>query len=84
MREMEDEQTKEKQTLKKMIQLEDLAEKKAKIYSRLLTDIHLAEEMKGLALRHEERKELLMGLTGGKYSKKKNEGGMSEMNGQKE
>ena len=63
-----------------MKKLEDLAEKKAKIYARLLTDMHLAEEMKSLALRHEERKELLVKLMGEKARKRQNEGGMSAMN----
>ena len=71
---MEEIQTNEKQELMKMLQLEDLAGKKAKIYARLLTDIHLSEEMQGLALRHEERKELLAELLGRKVNKKQNEG----------
>ena len=83
-REKENEQTREKEALIKMMQLEDLAEKKAKIYSRLLTDVHLAEEMNGLSLRHEKRKELLTKLAYGKCKEKQNGGGMSAMNGQKE
>ena len=48
--------------LKKLIELEDLAEKKTKIYSRLLTDVALAKEMESLSLRHENRKERIVKL----------------------
>ena len=74
----------EKESIIKMLQLEDLAEKKAKIYSRLLTDSALAKEMQSLSLRHEKRKERLTILAYGKSKKKQNEGGMSAMNGQEE
>ena len=74
----------EKVTLKKLLKLEDLAEKKSKIYARLLTDMGLAEEMDALSLRHEKRKETLTELAFGKMKKKKNEGGMSAMNTDKE
>ena len=80
MQEKEREQTREKLALERMIQMEDLAEKKAKIYARLLTDIRLAQEMQGLSLRHEERKETLVKLAYGKNKKKQNDGGMSAMN----
>jgi hypothetical protein len=40
---------------------EQLAEKKAKIYSRLLTEVGLAKEMETLALRHSERVKKLQG-----------------------
>lgn len=46
----------EKQAVEKIIALEDLAEKKCKIYSRLLTEVALAKEMETLASRHAERK----------------------------
>ncbi len=49
---------------------EDLAEKKAKIYSRLLTEVSLATEMETLAVRHAERKELLLNFAGKKGEKK--------------
>ncbi len=74
----------EKETLKKLLKLEDLAEKKAKIYARLLTEPSLAKEMESLSLRHESRKEMLTELVFGKSKKKQNEGGMSALNGQKE
>jgi hypothetical protein len=48
--------------LETLIKLEDIAEKKTKIYSRLLTDPSLAKEMEELSLRHEKRKEKLESL----------------------
>ncbi len=77
-------QEREKEILKKLLKLEDLAEKKSKIYARLLTDMGLAEEMSALSLRHEKRKEALTELAFGKTKKKKNDGGMSAMNEEKE
>ena len=52
---------------------EDLAEKKAKIYSRLLTEPALAQEMEALAKRHAERKMRLETLATGKEPKKEEE-----------
>ena len=49
----------EEKYLKELIELEDLAEKKARIYARLLVEPPLAKAMEDLALRHEERKERL-------------------------
>ena len=45
-----------KQGLQELLILEDLAEKKAKIYSRLLMDVDKAQEMEGLSARHAARK----------------------------
>ena len=42
--------------LKELLLLEDLADKKAKIYSRLLMDVEKAKKMEALSARHEERK----------------------------
>ena len=84
MQEMEREQEREQEALEKMMLLEDLTEKKTKIYSRLLTDVHFAKEMNDLSLRHEKRKERLAKLIGKKLPKKQNDGGMSAMNGQEE
>ena len=53
-----------------LAQREDLAEKKAKIYSRLLTEVSLAEAMETLAVRHAERKAELLALAGKKEDKK--------------
>jgi hypothetical protein len=47
------------------IAYEDLAEKKAKIYARLLIDPFLAEEMEFLAVRHSDRKQRLMSIEEG-------------------
>lgn len=75
---------KEACALKTMVGVEDLAEKKTKIYSRLLMDATLAKDMEELSLRHEKRKEALMLLLGEKPKKKKNGQGMSAMNGGEE
>lgn len=68
----------EKECLEKLIELEDLAEKKTKIYSRLLTESYLAKELEQLSFRHEKRREqlelLLYGKVqkeGGRYASKK-------------
>lgn len=60
----------EKEVLSELIKLEDLAEKKAKIYSRLLTEPSIAQDMESLAKRHAERKARLTTLLTGKESKK--------------
>ena len=61
----------EKTALEELLRLEDVAEKKGKIYSRLLIDTTLAQAMERLALRHEQRKEKLSALlTGGKRKEK--------------
>ena len=44
---------------------EDLAEKKIKIYARLLTNIELAKAMDGLSARHAKRKQTLLDLATG-------------------
>lgn len=71
----------EKEYLEKLIELEDLAEKKTKIYSRLLTEPYLAKEMEKLALRHEKRREQLELLLYGKVQK---DGGRDVPNGKGE
>ena len=48
-----------------LAEAEDLSVKKARIYSRLLTDAALAEDMEALAVRHEQRKSALKKLAGG-------------------
>ena len=62
----------EKEIVERLIALEDLAEKKCKIYSRLLTEVSLAQEMENLASRHAERKKLIE-KTIFKKGKEKNE-----------
>lgn len=59
-----------------LLSLEDLAEKKTKSYSRLLTDAALAKDMESLAKRHAARKATIESLVSGKTEKqnKKSEG----------
>lgn len=62
--------------LRLLADVEDLAEKKVKIYARLLTDASLAEDMELLAVRHAKRKLRLESLASGKSKsaeKRKNE-----------
>ena len=68
------------EALLEIAKLEDLAEKKTKIYSRLLTEPTLAKEMERLALFHAKRKNALLILAGVREAKKGKEGGMDEMN----
>jgi hypothetical protein len=74
------EKNEEKQGLTALADMEDLAEKKTKIYSRILMDPALAKAMEEISLRHEKRKEGLLALALGKQSNKKNKQGMDEMN----
>lgn len=46
----------ERSVLRALAEAEDLIEKKAKIYSRLLTDQAIAEDMETIAIRHADRK----------------------------
>ena len=46
--------------VERLVQVEDLAEKKCKIYSRLLTEPTLAKQMEELASHHETRKKTLL------------------------
>ena len=73
----------EESELKTLLYLEDLAEKKTKVYSRLLTDADLAQAMEKISARHAERKKALQTLLYGKTKgdKKANAGGTSETNG---
>jgi hypothetical protein len=67
---------KDNEYLKNLIEIEDLAEKKTKIYSRLLIEPSLAKAMEELSLRHEKRKERIEQLL---YGKSEKSGGMSAM-----
>ncbi len=67
--------------------VEDLAEKKMKIYSRLLMDAALAGDMETLAVRHAKRKTKLESLASGKTKnaeKRKNEVSRCETNDEEE
>ena len=71
-------QEKESCVLKRLAGLEDLVEKKVKIYSRLLMDAALADDMETLASRHAKRKTTLECLAQGKTKqaeKRKKEAG---------
>ena len=74
------EKNEEKQGLTALANMEDLAEKKAKIYSRILMEPALAKAMEEVSLRHEKRKEGLRALALGKQLNKKKGQGMDEMN----
>ena len=58
--------------LKNVITLEDLAEKKAKIYARLLIDPAIAQDLERISKRHQERKAKLENLL---YASKDKKGG---------
>lgn len=62
----------EKEILIKLLEREDLAEKKAKIFSRLLMDVEKAKLMEALAKRHENARKRLEILLYGKPLKNKN------------
>ncbi len=66
--------------IKAVLSLLNIAEKKARIYSRLLTEVSLAQSMEELACRYEEQKVALQTLLYGKADKKnkKNGQGMVE------
>ncbi len=80
MQEKQDEQaflsdaSQEKEGLKILLNLEDLAQKKTKIFSRLLMDAKLAGEMEQLSARHQQRRERIEKLLYGKSQKKKTDG----------
>ena len=69
----------EEKYLKELMELEDLAEKKTRIYSRLLVEPALAKEMENISKRHEERKERIELLL---YEKSRKKGGMSALKGE--
>ena len=63
----------ENETLERLWKLEDLAAKKAGIYSKLLTEQSLAENMKEISARHSERMAALETLLFGESRKAKKE-----------
>ena len=71
---MQNSLAREKDVLEKLKRLEDLAEKKTRIFSRLLMDAALAQDMEKLALSHEERKQAVCLLLGEKSNKAQKEG----------
>ena len=79
---MEQRKSKSETALENVMRLEDIAEKKTKIYSRLFTDPSLAKDMESFSLRHQKRKEELLKILTGKVSKKEDDGGRYETNGE--
>lgn len=69
MQEIKEKTPRETELIKTLAEIEDLAEKKTKIYARLLTEQALAKEMESLSNRHAARKELLEKLALGKAKK---------------
>ena len=55
-------QENEERLLQDLMALEDLAEKKAKIYARLLIDPAIAQDMDKISTRHQERKNTISSL----------------------
>ena len=52
----------EKEGLRRLYMLEDLAEKKTRIYAKLLTDIDLAKSLQKTSEGHAERKQALAAM----------------------
>lgn len=71
---MQEEIENERRSLTQLKRLEDLAEKKTKIFSRLLMDAALAQDLESLSARHETRKQALCLLLGEKSDKAQKEG----------
>ena len=67
--ELQTENEVEKEALKGIVSVLNIAEKKARIYSRLLTEVSLAKAMEELACKHEKQKEELQTLLYGKAKK---------------
>ena len=61
---MENKAEKERLALETVLQAEALAEKKAAIYAKLLTEQGLAKSMEEIAMRHAKRRETLMKILG--------------------
>lgn len=78
----QEERDEELKMLETLVALEDLAEKKIKIFSRLLMDTAIAKEMEELSLRHEKRKETLMQLLGQKPKNKQKQATVSASKGE--
>ena len=66
---MQDVVEKERNFLMQLKTLEDLADKKIRIFSRLLMDAELAKQLEVLSFRHEKRKLSIAVLLGEKVQK---------------
>ena len=64
----------EERILQELCNMEDLAEKKTKIYSRLLTDVKKAQDMEALSAIHQKAREDMEKLLYGEPLKKKKDG----------
>jgi hypothetical protein len=67
--------------LENLIRMEEIAQKKTKIYSRLLIDPALAGDMESLSMRHQKRREKLTALLNGEM-KNADSGQNMQENGQ--
>ena len=65
----------EQSVLISLLEREDLAEKKTKIYARLLTDSAVVKRLQEVVESHQKRKETLSAFLG---MERRNEGGMYE------
>ncbi len=81
MEDMKEKTPRETELIKTLAEIEDLAEKKTKIYSRLLTEQVLARQMEELSARHTARKERLEQLAFGKAKKVEKGQDVSKTNG---
>ena len=81
MQNIEEKTAREEELLQTLADLEDLAEKKTNIYSRLLTEPSFAQEMEELSKRHKGRKELLEKLAFGKSDEKTKADGVENTKG---
>lgn len=81
MQEITEKTPRETELIRTLVEVEDLAEKKTKIYSRLLTEQTLAEEMKALSERHAGRRARLEALAFGKAKKEDKGQDSSKTNG---
>ena len=61
---------KEQQTFARLLETEMLAEKKANVYAKLLTEPHIAQTMGEIADRHTQRVETLAKILGLQKDKK--------------
>ena len=64
-------ENREEKLLNELCRMEDLAEKKTKIYSRLLTDVKKAQDMERLSSVHQKAREEMEKLLYGAPLKKK-------------
>lgn len=81
MQEIQEKTPRETELIATLAEIEDLAEKKTRIYSRLLTEQALAKEMEELSARHTARRERLEKLAFGKAKKEKMGQDVSKTNG---